>query len=72
VDRRSLDGVQNGPKLSEDEPAYHQALAAAAHHMGDHPHAPHEVSMTKVSDLIKRVPEIGRNFFRFVSRLSEE
>lgn len=63
--------------LSENEPAYQQALAAAAHHMEEHAHSPHlhMIAMTAeaADDWVNalEVPEVGRHFFRFVSNLRE-
>ena len=59
--------------LPENEPAYQQALADAAHHM-EHIHSPHvhAMSIADAEDFRAAVPEVGRHFFRFVSKLARE
>ena len=59
--------------LAENEPAYQQALADAAHHM-EHIHSPHvhAMSTSDAEGFMAAVPEVGRHFFRFVAKLSEE
>lgn len=57
--------------LPENEPTYQQALADAAHHMEEHGHGPHGMSVTDAAEALTTIPEIGRNFFRFVSSLRD-
>jgi len=62
--------------LAENEPAYQQALADAAHHMEEHQHMPHlhmmAVTHEATDEWLKAldVPKVGRHFFRFVTQLN--
>ena len=57
--------------LPENEPAYQQALAAAAHHMEEHGHGPHPMFIEPAEDFLHTMPEVGRHFFRFVASLED-
>jgi hypothetical protein len=63
--------------LPENEPAYQQALAAAAQHMEHQVHSPHPHLLDMTAEATKdwhgqlEIPEVGRQFFSFVTGLEQ-